>query len=268
MKDLSNENIIHVRDGNTQYLQFRKLLEFKDKITHCFTLKNLNFYSNNEILKNKEDVKINYEIICEKLNLNANNIVRPLQTHTNCVKKISDETGIFPPGLENVDGLITNQKNKILSVIFADCTPIFLYDKSKNVIGNIHSGWKGTVTNIASLAIKKMISDYKSSPKDIIACIGPTIRKCHFEVDEDVKVLFEKNFDSLEIINKGEFKDGKQKYFIDTVSANIIMMKNLGLASENIIDSGICSSCESDLIYSYRVEGKNSGRCTSLISLI
>ena len=59
MKDLSNENIIHVRDGNTQYLQFRKLLEFKDKITHCFTLKNLNFYSNNEILKNKEDVKIN-----------------------------------------------------------------------------------------------------------------------------------------------------------------------------------------------------------------
>ena len=30
--DLSNENIIHIKKGNTEYIQFRKLLEYKDII--------------------------------------------------------------------------------------------------------------------------------------------------------------------------------------------------------------------------------------------
>ena len=268
MIDLSNENVIHIKDRELEYLQFRKLLEYKDKVTHCFTLKDLDFYSNNNFYENEENVKKNYEKICSKINLDANNIVRPLQTHTNCVKNIFNEIGIFPKGLENVDGLITNQKNKILSTIYADCTPIFLYDKSKNIIGNIHSGWKGTVSKIVGVAIKNMIEDYRSNPNDIIACIGPTIRKCHFEVDEDVKELFKKSFNTSQIIYKGEIKEGKQKYFIDTVSANIMTMKSLGLKDENIIDSKICSVCESRLIHSYRVDGKEAGRCTSLISLI
>ena len=38
MKNLSNENIIHVKDGNIEYLQFRRLLEYKDKIVHAYTL--------------------------------------------------------------------------------------------------------------------------------------------------------------------------------------------------------------------------------------
>ena len=28
--DLSNENVIHVKKGNVEYLQFRRLLEYKD----------------------------------------------------------------------------------------------------------------------------------------------------------------------------------------------------------------------------------------------
>ena len=268
MKDLSNENVIHIKDGEVEYLQFRKLLEYKDKITHCFTLKNLDFYSNNNFYENEENVRNNYEKICSKINMNVNNIVRPMQTHTKCVKNIYNEIGILPKGLENVDGLITNQKNKILSTIYADCTPIFLYDRSKNVIGNIHSGWKGTVSKIVGVAIKNMIENYNCNPNDIIACIGPTIRKCHFEVDEDVKDMFENSFNNTSIIYKGEIKDGKQKYFVDTVLANIMTMKNLGLKDENIIDCKICSVCESDIIHSYRVEGKEAGRCTSLISLI
>ena len=268
MKDLSNENIIHIKNGNIEYLQFRRLLEYKNKIEHCFTLKNLDFYSNNNFYENKDKLYKNYEKICKIINLNSNNVVRPLQTHTNCVKNIYNEIGILPKGLENIDGLITNQKNKILSVIFADCTPIFLYDPVKNVIGNIHSGWKGTASKIGKVAIKKMIEEYGCSPKDIIACIGPTIRKCHFEVDEDVKKIFETAFKTSEIIHKGEIKEGKQKYFVDTVLANIIMMKELGLKSQNIIDSKICSVCENNFIHSYRVEGQSAGRCTSLISLI
>ena len=32
MKDLSNENVIHVKKDGVEYLQFRKLLQYEDKI--------------------------------------------------------------------------------------------------------------------------------------------------------------------------------------------------------------------------------------------
>lgn len=268
MNDLSNENVIHIKSEGIEYLQFKRLLQYKDKITHCFTLKNLDFYSNKDFYDNKDTILENYKKICEKINLNANNVVRPLQTHTNCVKNIYDENGILTKELENVDGLITNKKNKILSVIFADCTPIFLYDPVKNVIGNIHSGWKGTVSKIGKVAIENMINNYSSTPEDIIACIGPTIRSCHFEVDADVKDTFEQAFNTTEITRIGVIKNGKQKYYINTVLANTMMMKELGLKSENIIDCGICTVCENNFTYSYRAHGENAGRSTSLISLI
>ena len=32
--DLSNENIIHIKSGDIEYLQFRRLLEYKDNLVH------------------------------------------------------------------------------------------------------------------------------------------------------------------------------------------------------------------------------------------
>ena len=36
--DLSNENVIHVKENGIEYLQFRKLREYKEKLTHAFTM--------------------------------------------------------------------------------------------------------------------------------------------------------------------------------------------------------------------------------------
>ena len=44
-------------------------------------------------------------------------------------------------------------------------------------------------------------------------------------------------------------------------------MKELGIKDSNIIDSDICSVCNSDKINSYRVEGKGFKLATAVISL-
>ena len=36
MRDLSNENIVHVKKDGIEYLQFRKLLEYGDIIKHAY----------------------------------------------------------------------------------------------------------------------------------------------------------------------------------------------------------------------------------------
>lgn len=267
MKDLSNENVIHVKKDGVEYLQFRKLLQYEDKISHAFTLKDLTFGDNSNFYKIKDIALENYEKILKELNLDVKNLVRPFQTHTNFVKNVTNEKGIFIQELKDIDGLLTDKKDEVLSLTFADCTPIYLYDRKKNVIGNIHSGWKGTLNKIGKVAVEKMIKDYGSNPEDIICAIGPTIRNCHFEVDEDVKNMFYEAFKDENIISLGEVKDGKQKYYIDTVLANINMMRSMGLKEENIIDSKICTVCNSDKMHSYRVEKELSGRNTAIIAI-
>ena len=60
---------------------------------------------------------------------------------------------------------------------------------------------------------------------------------------------------------------GEEKWYIDTVKINKLILKQEGLKEENIIDSEICSVCNSDLVHSYRVEKAGFGVSTAIIEL-
>ena len=53
MKSLSNENVIHIKKENIEYIQFKRLLEYKN-IQHGFTLKPLDFAGNANYEENKK----------------------------------------------------------------------------------------------------------------------------------------------------------------------------------------------------------------------
>lgn len=243
MVNLDNENIIHVVKENIEIIQFRKLLEFPNLI-HGYTLKKKNLSFDRE---NKDS----YKIISDLFNIDS--VILPYQTHTDNVEIVKGLNNVF----KDVDGLITDKNGIMLASTSADCISLLFFDTKKNIIANVHSGWRGTMQKIGKKAVEKMIKVYESNPEDIICCICPSIRKCHFEVDTDVREIFENEFEYTgeldSIISKGEIKEGKQKYFIDTVLINRIILKEMGLKEENIIDSGICTVCHSDEFHSYRV---------------
>ena len=269
-KNLSNKAVVQITDGDISYLEFRKFLKYEDKIKHAYTLKPLDFGCNANYKANRKEFENNYKKICDSLDLDYKMIYRPYQTHTKVVKKVENEKpGVFTKDFKDVDGLVTNKKNKILSLSFADCIALYFYDPVKNVIGNIHSGWQGTYKEIAKEAIRELKINYNCDPKDLICCIAPSIRKCCFEVDEDVKDMFYEKFKGLDKIDK-IIKKGKEKgkYYIDTVLINQIILEKEGLKKENIIDSGICTKCTNYKLHSYRSEGDKSGRNTSIIGLI
>lgn len=193
-------------------------------------------------------------------------IISPRQTHTNNVVVINEDN--LDNELQDVDGVITKLKGVALTIATADCQSIILYDKKNEVIGNIHSGWKGTLNKILSNGINLMIKEFSSNVEDIIVCIGPSIMGCCFEVDKDVVDMFNNSFTDIEkFIRLGEIKDGKQKYYIDTVEINKRELINLGILEENIYLSNVCTKCSSDTYYSYRVQGQDSGRNVTLISM-
>ena len=263
MSKLGNDNIVIKKRNGIEYIQFKKLLEHG--IKHAYTLKDerLNFRSNSE------EENDSYQKVFDSLKLDINTFVKPLQKHTDVVNCI-DRT-MSKNELKDVDGLITDKKNITLVTTNADCILFLLYDPTKKVIANVHSGWKGTFQKIAEKAIVKMINCYACKPEDIEIYICPSIRKCHFEVDEDVKQLCEEIFKftgkTEEFIEKGQVKRGLQKYMIDTVKINKILFLENGIKEENIYDCDICSVCHSDKIRSYRVEGKDFKLATAVISL-
>ena len=264
--NLTNNIIIHQNVNGTEFIQFRKLLEFSN-VKHCYTLRKNGI---NVQIKDgdKTDLLNSYKKVADVLGFNYNNVVKPHQTHTNRVESVNSASDKF----EEVDGVITNKKEIILCTTSADCTSLLFYDDDKKVIADVHSGWKGTLQKIGKKAVEKMIKDYECNPKDIICCIGPHIRRCHFEVEEDVMQMFKNEFDYTgrinEIIEMHRIVEGVKKYNVDTILVNKIILKEVGLQEDNIIDSKICTVCNSDLFHSYRVDKEQSGRNGAFIGMI
>ena len=295
MEDLSNEKVIHIKDKGIEFLQFRKLLEYKDIIYHTYALGlDVGFKTTTPNQKptspeRMELAKKSYKKLCSSIGSNDTHIVQANQNHTDIIKIVQTKINVDKPdfslteeGIE--DGLITNKKHLALATTNADCILLLFFDPVKKVIANTHSGWKGTLQRISIKTIQKMIKEFGSNPQDIICCICPSIRKCHFEVDKDVKDMFEKEFDDLKnatfidieeenqekIIQVTDFIEEKienTKWNIDTVLINKILLQKEGLKPENIIDSGICSVCHSDIIHSYRIEKKDYNTETAVIEL-
>ncbi len=270
---LSNNTVNHIKTEHIEYLQFRKLQKYNNIISHGYSVgidKNFRtFRSNREPLSNNEyeNSMNNYKQFCKQIGADYKNIIKANQAHTDNVVSIDEintnntiDTKILS------DGLITNKRGIVLATTNADCILLLFFDPVKKIIANTHSGWKGTIQEISIKTVEKMINIYGCNPKDIIVCICPSIRKCHFEVGEDVKEMFYKQFKKLG--NTDEFIFNRhEKWYVDTVYINKMLLKGMGILEDNIEDSGICSVCNSNIIHSYRVEGKDYGLATALIGL-
>ena len=269
--DLSNENVIHKKENGIEYLQFRKLLEYPE-IWHAFAIKPLNFRGYNA----GKFIATDYKKFLENQSQEYNMLIRPLQEHTDKVirvdKKINEDSpDLFLDYLNQVDGIVTDKKEFILATTSADCIALIIYDPVKKVIANVHSGWRGTFKKISLKAVEKMKEEYGCNPEDIIVCICPSIRKCHFEVKTDVESECRKIFDYTgkleEIIEFKSVENDEDKFMIDTILITKLLLKEAGIKKENIIDSNICSLCYNEQINSRRGDGGNFGLNAAFIKL-
>lgn len=172
----------------------------------------------------------------------------------------------FTPHQE-ADIILTNKNDITLFMRFADCVPILLYDPKHLVIGIVHAGWKGTVKQAVSVAINVMKKQYSSNPVDILAGIGPSICKRHYEVGSDVIQYVKYVFgnDASKILSQVNGKSNDQKATFDLSTANRLVLERNGVKKIEI--SNICTACHMEDWYSHRGEQGITGRFGVLISL-
>lgn len=272
--DLTNDKVIHIRNKENEFLQFKRLKNFEKMISHAYSVGINKSYRT--FKANREPLPINiyqgnmnnYKTLCSEIGANYKKIIKANQAHTDnvvCINNIEENVTIDTK--DPSDGLITDKKEIVLATTNADCILLLFFDPVKKVIANTHSGWKGTLQEISVKTVEKMIKNYGCKPENIIVCICPSIRKCHFEVGEDVKDLFYDKFEKLG--NTERFIEKRdEKWYVDTILINKLILKNIGILEENIEDSGICSVCSKEKIHSFRAEGENYGLATAIISIV
>ncbi|MBL0953322.1 MAG: polyphenol oxidase family protein [Leptospira sp.] len=112
------------------------------------------------------------------------------QVHGDHIEKFPSETNqISVNQVKEGDGLFSLQKNQVLVVRTADCVPVFLYSTQRPFVSVLHSGWKGTQLGITEKMIEKLIREGYSF-EELSLELGPYIQRNHYEVGEDVAVLF------------------------------------------------------------------------------
>jgi YfiH family protein len=170
-------------------------------------------------------------------------VISPLvmgqQVHGNGVAHV-DKTGEKIP---NVDGLVSC--NASLGVVTADCIPLLLVDPVARVYGAAHSGWKGTLGGIATVMVKEMIAS-GAQVSDIRGLIGPHICMNCYTVPKDRADAFPKEV-TKEI-------DGV--WHLDIGACTLRKLLDAGLLPDHIDSDFPCTSCQNDMLFSYRKDSK------------
>jgi len=183
------------------------------------------------------------------LGLNPDNIVKPIQVHS-CDIVECHQSGEF----QDIDGVLTNNEELVLSIQVADCIPIFIFDSRTNLIGLVHAGWRGVSKDIVK-SIADKLERLNSDLKDVIVLLGPSIRQCCFEIGPEVAKLFDEKY---QIKGKGD------RSLLDLQGHVIDQFIKKGFSEDQIIDINKCTCC-SDKYHSYRRNGQKTGRMIAMM---
>ena len=206
------------------------------------------------------------------------------QVHSDIIHHISD----IPISPLVGDGVITNTPGLLLSIQTADCLPILLADPKKRAVGAFHAGWRGTLARVVEKGIGEMRRHFSSNPRDLRAAIGPGIHKCCYQVGPEVREVFHSRFAySDELFHEQRESDvvhekypllfmnarapghgpDQSKLYLDLVAANTRQLLDTGVLAKNISVSPLCTSCRTDLLFSYRAEKGGTGRLMGVIGI-
>lgn len=196
------------------------------------------------------------------------------QVHGNDVfwieaKQIEQKTNSLVLG--NADALLTREKGLRLIIKHADCQGALFYDPIQHVIGALHAGWRGLTLGLYSKVIQEMIQA-GSSPGNIYVAISPSLQACCSEFKHWKKELGQasKRFMTANL-------GSSMGPCFDLLKMAACEMEELGILSDHIQISPLCTCCESDRFFSYRryrqsleapKKGNSSLNCGRLLSSI
>ena len=178
----------------------------------------------------KNNIKRNLEIVKNKIDRKGKKIFLLHQIHSNKFIFINNKFKYKKKRIK-ADAIITTQSKLPIAVLTADCVPLLIYDKRKNMIAAIHAGWRGAFKGIVKKVINFMLKN-GCKKDDIIAALGPCIKQNNYNVKED----FQKKFIKKDKKNKIFFKKKKNMIYFDLPNFVISQLKSIKITNIDSIN--------------------------------
>ena len=224
-----------------------------------FASMNLGFSLESE---HPERVAENFRRFSAAVGFEPEHMVHTQQEHKDRILRVGrNERGAgfaFPRPWTEVDGLVTNEPDVVLTIFGADCVPIFLADVAHKAIGAVHAGWRGTDLGIAGKAVRMMREEFDSDPVDMIAGIGPSICGECYEVSGEVACRF-----PAECVRP----KANGKFMLDLHRANFLILEEAGIPAGKIFPGNLCTACNPDIFFSHRATHGQRGVCAGFLMI-
>ena len=153
------------------------------------------------------------------------------------------------------DAVVTDRPENYLVIQVADCQSVLMYEPARQVVANVHSGWRGSIGNIIGRTIEAMQQHFGCRPDAILAGIGPSLGPCCAEFI-NYKTEIPKEF--------WRYKDSADHFDFWAISRDQLL--DAGVLAKHIESSQMCTRCRTDDFFSYRAE-KTTGRFAAVIGL-
>lgn len=202
-------------------------------------------------------VRANRRLLMETLGLDPERATIGFQVHGSDVRAIAAPTrpGRFTGALSGWpegDGLMTDRPGIALVVLGADCLPVLLWRSDVPRVAAAHAGWRGLIAGVLANAVVAL-----GRPAATAAAIGPGIGPCCYPVDAALRERFAGRFGSATVAGDA----------VDLVAAARVELVRAGLSADAISAADACTSCDPDRFYSYRRDGRRTGRHGGVIAI-
>ncbi len=165
------------------------------------------------------------------------------------------------------DAMVTDRPGLMLGISTADCGPVLFADTHRPIVGAAHAGWRGALTGIleATVDAMEMLGAERGA---IVAVLGPTIGREHYEVGPD----FPTPFLARDAADERFFSPGdRPEHFLFDLPGYIVRRLN-AIGVRTVVDLGLCTYSDEQRFFSYRRTTHRSeadyGRLISAIGLI
>jgi len=218
-----------------------------------------------------ETVLENLSLFAGAVGFDPKSVVSLPQIHSDKVFTVTKESrgdGYFlRENIAEGDGYVTLERGVTLGIKTADCAPILfeaVRDGQVIAIGAAHAGWRGTVGKIAAKCADRLSKISGVDKSQILACIGPCIHKCCYEVSEDV-VLAARSGVGAGLVDRFVVPNGHGKYQCDIAGLNRALLIECGLLPQNVQILDECTCCNPEKYFSHRYSGGVRGTMLSVI---
>ena len=238
--------------GSTSFFRFQEL-ENIPGFVHLFTCRPADSVMTDA--GKSDEVASPEQILLENLGVELEQLIFLRQVHSARVVSHPPtcSAGSRVTEVKSADGVITLSQGQFPVIRTADCLPILIVLPEQRRLCALHAGWRGTRDRITAKGLRQFLELTGVESKELVVALGPAIRKCCYEVGPEVREQYEeKGHDSEHLFSETHF---------DLIQANVNQLRDLGVSQ--IVDSGMCTSCRTDLFYSYRKEGETGRMWTA-----